>query len=94
MGLRNSLLPIERGLEQSGFSKCRWFPWITSLRLAMDLEQPDLPPTPPPEEVVVLLVDMGASSFLDLGMWTSETSDLQGRDFLSENQTLGSFFFF
>lgn len=60
----------------------------------MDLEQPDRPLTL--EEVVVLFVDMVlvASLFLDLGSWTSEGSDLQVRDFFSENQTLGSFLFF
>lgn len=58
----------------------------------MDLEQPDRPPTP--EEVVVLFVDMVASCNLDLGSWTSEGSDLQVRDFFSENQTLGSLLLF
>lgn len=92
MGLRNSLLPIERGLEQVvvvGFSKCRLLPWITSLRLAMDLEQPD--------RQVDLLVDnvaLAISFLLELGSWTSEVSVLQWRDFLSENQTLGSCFLF
>uniref|UniRef100_A0A2P2QPN2 Zinc finger family protein n=1 Tax=Rhizophora mucronata TaxID=61149 RepID=A0A2P2QPN2_RHIMU len=43
IGLRNSLLPMDLGLQLGGFSMCLLLPWMTSLRFAMDLEHPDLP---------------------------------------------------
>ena len=34
---------MDRGLQLGGLSRCLLLPWMTSLRLAMDLEHPDLP---------------------------------------------------
>lgn len=100
MGLRNSLLPMERGLLIGGFSKWRLLPWITSLRFAIDLEHPDKPPPHPAEgreelAVEIRLVEIVVRRcFVGLGTWTSDGSDLQWRDFLRENQTVGKLLFF
>ena len=41
MGLRNSLLPMDRGLQLGGCPGWRLLPWMTSRRLAMEREHPD-----------------------------------------------------
>lgn len=67
------------------------------MRFAIDLEHPDKPPPHPAAEELrleILLVEIVERCLvMDLGSWTSDGSDLQWRDFLSENQTVGMLFF-
>ncbi|KAK7255535.1 hypothetical protein RIF29_28948 [Crotalaria pallida] len=56
MGLRNSLLRIDLGLELCGLSICLLLLWMTFLRFAMDLEHPDLPPPPPPPDLFLVKI--------------------------------------
>ena len=80
MGFGKSLLPIDLGLQLTVFSECRLLPpLMTSLRFAMDLEQPHLPG---------FRVKMVDKWFLDFGSWTTEESVLQWNDFFKENQTV------
>lgn len=82
IGFRNSLLPIDLGLQDGGLSVCRLLPWITSLRLAMDLEHPDL-------DDCFLDVKIAASCLRVFGLWTSDCSDLHWSDLFRANHTVG-----
>ncbi|MFS7929217.1 hypothetical protein Hanom_Chr04g00329901 [Helianthus anomalus] len=79
---------MDLGLQLTGFSNCTPLlapPLMASLMVAMDLEQPDLPG---------FRVRIVVNWFLVFGLWTCDGSDLQWRDFLKENQTVGMLFCF
>jgi hypothetical protein len=92
MGLRNSLLPMDRGLQLGGCPGWRLLPWMTSRRLAMEREHPDRAEArlvtiddrwPPPPATT------GPAALLARGTWTSDSSERQCSDRLSANHNVG-----